>query len=201
MQRYLKGTFILIFIFVAMFGLGLYTNVIKLPLINEFDVQYVANFDDDRVLLGASHNVFVAKVLKKIGQRDYGYGPASLFEVQIIKNIKGNLSGNVMVLQQAGYKNGILNITKGDSLLEPSKTYLLATRYNNENNWYTVTSHPNGKKLISEDYSLGISKLEELANKDLKVIKFIEAYKNEIPLVIDIKNNNARNSYKSLYSN
>lgn len=196
-------------VLIAVFSIGLYTNIIKLPITKTVSPQYIADFTDDRILMGASHNVFIGKVIKQVGDKSLGGTPETQFTVDVLLNIKGNLQGEVMVNQSGGYKNGILylvsdgdivtsEIKDGDELLTPGSTYLFATRYNSAENWYTLISHPSGKKLISRDKVLDKIQLETLAKSDERTKKLQEAYKNEIPLDIDVKNNNTRNSYQLL---
>jgi hypothetical protein len=66
------------------------------PPIVKFDPIYSYSLADDRVLVGASHDVSVGKVLARVGTRmlDLGEGnsvPISQFTVEPIFNIKGNL--------------------------------------------------------------------------------------------------------------
>lgn len=194
---------------VGVLAVGLHTNIIKLPIERGIYLSYVADFSDNRVLVGASHNVFVAKVLEQSGTKDTGIGPETQFEVQVVFNIKGNLSGKVTVDQEGGYKNGVLYLVyegdavfpstqQGDALLKPGSTYLFTSRYDEKENWYTLISHPNGRKLISRDANLSTTQLLTLAQNDEKVIALQAAYINEILLDADIKNNNTRNSYQSL---
>jgi dCTP deaminase len=121
---------------------------------------------------------------------------------------------NFVVNQEGGYQNGILYLVHGgdvvhpagignnqeedDQLLQVGSTYLFAARYYEQKDWYTITSHPNGRKLISSDSNLDKVTLENLAKNDEKVLKLQEAYKHEILLESDVKNNNTRNSYQSL---
>jgi len=200
-------------IIVTVLGVGLYTNTIKLPIEREIRPQYVANFNDDRVLMGASHNVFVGKVIREVGARDAEVGPETQFEVEVVLNVKGDLQGTVVVNQLGGYRNGILYtvVNEGDvvvagtddknSLLQPGFTYLFATRYNDDKNWYTLNSHPNAMKLISQDKGVAIEQLRELAVDDEKIRKLQNAYKSEVLLDDDIRANNTRNSYRSLNEN
>jgi hypothetical protein len=193
---------------IAIIGVGLYTNIIKLPLTKEIHVQYAADFNDNKVLMGAAHNVFIGKVIKQVGVKEIGSGPETQFEVDIVSNIKGGLQGSIVVNQQGGYKNGILYLVDGgdvlrssddhiDTLLQPGSTYLFATRYNEGENWYTIIAHPNSKKLLSNDGGLDKGRLQILAEQDEKFVALSEAYKHEIPLESDVRENNLRNSYQS----
>lgn len=186
---------------VGILSVGLYINIIQSPTENKIYNQFISGLDDDRIMIGASHHVFVAKIIKEIGTKDIGIGPETQFEVEIVNNIKGNLKGKVIVNQQAGYKDGILYAPHGIFMIKVGETYLFATRYNEDQNWHTISSHLNGKKLISKNDNLTIVELRDLSENDEKVIKFREAYKNEILLEYDVKANNTKNSYKSLQEN
>ncbi len=192
------------------FGLALHNNVIKLPIERFNDPQDIVDFRDDKLLMGATHNVFVGKVLKQVGTKDRGAGPETQFSVDVVSNLKGNLTGTVTVNQFGGYKDGILYVMdsdisvpvstqgRGDRLLEPGKTYLFASRYSDVENWYTIVSHPNARKLISSDKSLSMKQLQLLVHKDPRVAQLQEAYKNEVLFGVDVKTSNTRNSYQSL---
>src|SRR6267154_990346 len=56
------------------------------PPVKEVEMQYAADFSNDAVLVGASHNIFTAKVLQQIGTKDLGDGPETQFLVEIIEN-------------------------------------------------------------------------------------------------------------------
>lgn len=196
-------------ILALVFVLGISLNIIKLPVEREIHLQYVADFSDNKVLMGASHNVFVGKVLKQTGNLDTGIGPETQYSVEVIYNIKGDLTGAVTVNQQGGYKNGVLYLVhngdvlvegteNADALLKTGSTYLFTSRYDDKHGWHMLISHPNGRKLISQDSSLSTSQLLELAKSDQKVLALQEAYKYEVLLEADVLNNNTRNSYNSL---
>lgn len=197
----------------TIFGAALHNNIIKLPIEAEMDVQYAADFRDDKILVGASHNVFVGKVIKQVGTKSLGFGPETQFEVEVIHNIKGDLQKKVVLEQFGGYENGILylvhggdvlgpdktGVEKGDPLLKVGSTYVFATRYNASENWHTISIPPFDKKLISENSKLSNSELKVLALKDPRVMQLQEAYKNEVLFDGDVKTNNTRNSYVSTH--
>ncbi len=182
---------------ISMFSIGLRTNVIKLPIQRTIEVQFIPGLEDDRIMMGVAHNVFVGTVIKQVGNADTGLGVSTQFEVAVVYNVKGSLSGTVTVDQQGGYENGILYLVEDDPMLQQGSTYLLTTRYDEQQRWYTVSAHPNGRKLISQDQNLRSDQLLQLSQQDSKVRLLQEAYKKEILLDVDIKTRNTRNSYQS----
>jgi len=172
-----------------------------LPSVGTF-LSYPADFSNNQNLIGGASNVFVAKVIAQTGNKETSVGPRTQYSVEIIQNIKGDLSGIVTLDQLGGYKNGQL-VTVEDAtlegyLLQPGATYLLATRYNEQENWYTLNPHPNASKLLSSDANLDKKELKALVDKDAKVKSLEAAYPNEHLLDADIAHNNTRNNYKSL---
>lgn len=164
------------------------------------DAQYAADFSDDKILMGASHNVFVGKVIRQSGTKERGIGPETQFEVVVIDNIKGDLHGVITVDQQGGYKDGTLYVVGDDTvspakdgsgyLLQPGSTYLFATRYNPTEHWYTLNSYPTASKLLSTDAGAQDASLRTLAEADLRVQQLRVAYPNEILMSADVAHNN-----------
>jgi hypothetical protein len=136
--HYLVLSFIIV---VGLAGIGLRTNVIKLPIIKKGVLGQLAyNPNDNKELVGIASNIFVGKILRQIGTGKDDLGSLyTQFEVETIDNIKGNLTNTVTVTQMAGYKNGILYTMEEDGdglveltdkkndilLLQPGSTYLM----------------------------------------------------------------------------
>ena len=179
----------------------------------EIDPVYAVNFSDDRILVGASHNIFVGKVIKQIGTKLGGMNPETQFAVQIVSNIKGALDGVASVNQEGGYENGVLYVIDPNSdiptsvdatsskgyFLQIGSTYLFATRYDSTDNSYTLNSFSGASKLLSSDAASDISQLQELASNDPRVQQLEAAYSHEILLAADVAHNNTLNSYASLH--
>lgn len=171
---------------------------------------YAADMADDAALIGASHNVFVGKVVRQVGTKERGMGPETQFEVEVINNIKGDLTGTVVVDQMGGYKGGTLYVVEGGDtvlpgndaqyLLQPGSTYVLATRYNEEENWHTLNSYPTARKLLSRDSGAEATHLRSVAKKDARVQELTAAYPHEKVIDADTKHNNARNNYREFKS-
>ncbi|MCE9548793.1 hypothetical protein K8Q98_00095 [Candidatus Nomurabacteria bacterium] len=169
---------------------------------------YVADFSNDEVLVGASHNIFVGKIVGQAGSKERGIGPETQLQVEVIENIKGKLEGQVTVSQQGGYKDGILYVVgegrdalkkdgENSFLLKEGSTYLLATRYNEKENWHTLNSFPSASKLITSKNISG-KELRNIARSDPRVNQLKQAYPYEVLLEADIKSGKTLNSYKSL---
>jgi hypothetical protein len=209
-KKYISKVIIGGFLLVFVLSLGLYTNIIKLPIVREMQTGYAANFEDDRILMGASHYVFVGKVIEQTGTENRGRIPETQFRVSVIYNIKGSLNGDITVNQPGGYRNGMLYlIHSGDvmapdknntsiKLIQPGSTYLFVSRINEEEGWLTLNTHFNALKLLSANKDLSSMELKNIAADDDKVKEFQEAYVNEILLDADISHGNTINAYSAI---
>jgi|GEM_PF-2273300 len=169
------------------------------PVIIKIHDLYPVNLSDDRLLMGASHNVFVAKVIRKIGNKRKFTSPETQFEVGGVSSIKGNLQGTIIVDQEGGYENGALYyVEDGAPLLQPGSTYLLSARYDSQENWYELISFLSAWKLLNQDASLTATQLQTLVQNDPRVQQLEAIYPNEILLQADIAHNTTLNSYQSL---
>jgi hypothetical protein len=159
----------------------------------------MADVTQDTILLGASHNVFVGKVLAQTGTTENAAGPRTQYSVEVLSNIKGNLDGIVTAEQEGGFADGVLySIEDAFPMLEPGSTYILAARYNEPANAYTIIANKNAGKLLSSDSALDKKDIKVLLDKDKKIKSLEVAYANEVLLDADIAHNNTRNSFQSL---
>lgn len=172
---------------------GLYAAMVytaKSPGAGLLEGRYVADFSGDRKVIGAAQNVFVAKITKLV-EHTYmgGVFPVTVYEAEVIHNIKGNLEGTVPVIQLAGYvetEEGPVPTSfsgRDVRLLQPGEVYLLATDYEEEHvkPWsYVINDHPNGSHLLSSDGSLDKAALGRLTASHAKVKAWEKAYQNEI---------------------
>lgn len=168
---------------------------------------YAADFSNDQILVGASHNIFIGRVIAKIGNKERGIGPETQYQVEVLHSLKGDLTDYVTLNQRGGFSDGTLYVygdeekdttpEDGDSeyLLTPGYTYLFATRFNETENWHTLNTYPTARKLLSKQMKTG----EELSNlkNDSRVIALTDAYEKEILLSADVKQRNTLNSYKT----
>jgi len=139
------------------------------------------NVTDDRELVGFADNVFIGKVIAQTGNKSntapagkVGFSPQTQFSVEVLENIKGNLSGIIIVSQYGGYKekNGInrLVLMDGDELLEPGNPHLFATRFNDIDGWHTIVINNYGDLPV----------MDQTDHKN-KVERFKKAFSQEIP--------------------
>jgi len=175
---------------ISVFGMGLYTNTIKLPITYEMQSQWTEDMATYEGTMVAADNVFVGKVIKQVGTQSLYEDPGTLFEVEIISNVKGDLQGTTIVCQRGGYKNGVLyrstdDITiisdgpvkeKDNGLMKEGETYLFVTRYSPKENNYFVLASPKGTEILSKDKNLDKAALKSLYEKDERYIKLKEAY-------------------------
>lgn len=154
------------------------------------DSVYPVDFSDDRILVGASDNVFVGEVLEETGTKDTGIGIETQFKVRVLKNIKGQLPQEITLDQLGGYSNGVLHVVDiefgneeaaKEYMLQSGQTYILATRANKEQNWHTLISYPSAKSRIAEI----VSKSEESFSSNERVQTLSAAYLHEVPFVFD----------------
>lgn len=104
-------------------------------------VSHVADFSDTRRLTGFADNVFIGRVLEQTGTHSPdGVLPETLFKVDVIRSLKGSLSGTVAVNQQGGFsaEENALILIEEDGLLETGKVYMFATKTGGDGAWQTL---------------------------------------------------------------
>lgn len=88
----------------------------------------------DEVLMDFADNVFVGRVVEKVGYVPPSEGvpplPKTRFAVQVERNIKGSLSGTVVVVQEGGCdpRYGRVVLVNNDALLEPGQEAVFSTK-------------------------------------------------------------------------
>lgn len=176
----------------------LHVNIIKLPLERAMHARYIDGLADDRVFVGAMHNIFVAKVVRTVGQTVSENAPITTqFEVEIVTNIKGELSGKMIISQEGGYQNGIFYSMEGQKLMQAGSTYIMSARTDGQGT-YLVSSYPRGLILLSKNAELTVVQLSDLSAASADVLALKIAYTQEIPYQVDVDNAFNLNSYSSL---
>ena len=114
--------------------------------------------EDIRKVVGASNHIFVGRVVAVVGRKGIptsGPGnefiPQTQFSVEVLENIKGELSGTVTVNQMGGTDaSGAVVVVEGDTLLEVGKTYLLATWHSSDDGWYSIVAEGYGNVQVED---------------------------------------------------
>lgn len=179
---------------IIVLGLGLYTNMIKLPITGSISIiDYTSDVASYEGVIKASDNVFVGKVKKQVGTKStYADSPDTQFAVEVIDNLKGELRGTVVVSQAGGYRYGMINrIADGikcapddptgednNGLMREGETYLFVTSYGKKEDSYFAHSFPHSTKLLSRDKNMSVTALKSLYGNDERFTNLQEAYRN-----------------------
>ena len=89
---------------------------------------------DDEKLVDFADNVFVGRVIERVGYEPPSENspplPQTLFAVKVEKNLKGSLSGTVVVAQDGGCdpRYGRIVLVNNDALLRPDQEVVFSTR-------------------------------------------------------------------------
>lgn len=164
--------------------------------------DYVMNVDNKEEVVGNSENVFIAKVLKKQSSISVSNNPRTQFEVEILKNIKGELHGTAMINQSVGYGidpqgNKYLELEEGQEFLEEGSTYLFATLYEEELDWHNPIPVYGEIKLDSSNNINSINQLNSDIQNNL-INEYEMAFKNQKPseLLLDMYEDTLINGYE-----
>ena len=88
---------------------------------------------DDETLTAFADNVFVGRVIERVGHEPPSENapplPQTLFAVEVEQNIKGSLSGTVVVAQEGGCdpRYGRVVLVNNDALLQPGQEVVFST--------------------------------------------------------------------------
>lgn len=152
------------------FQIGTSRSATTRPLrIESVEFTAVADFSDDRRLVGFAEDVFFGEVLDSGRTSNRDQLPETDFKVKVVETIKGDAAGAVTVTQQGGYiaERNELRLMEGDSLLEAGKVYLFATR-----------SDPKGRHFLVPGF--GDVKVASKAHRDELRRRATEAKHREI---------------------
>ena len=129
---------------------------------------------DDRHLVRFADNVFVGRVVGRVGYRPPSEStsplPQSLFAVKVEKNIKGSLSGTVVVVQEGGCdpRYGRVVLVNNDPLLKPGQEAVFSTRKQSpESPHFIVGSNYGDVRVSTEEQEAKVVARFENARKEL----------------------------------
>lgn len=151
--------------------------------------EYAFNVGDTRALTSWADNVFVAKVVAKVGEEPRTRSPQTQYSASIVTSLKGTLSGSIIINQAGvGYAEGKLFVREGDLVrptddtvnpddvfLKPGGLYIFAAGYDDKKNWYTISAPPYDRKLIAVEEELSVADAINLSKQNPRVQEFITA--------------------------
>jgi hypothetical protein len=167
--------------------------------------RFEFDWSDSKALVGAQGNILVGRVMEKVGEgatwsRNTDR-PHTLFDVEVIYNVKGNPRGVIRVMQNGISVGDMVRVIRsGDPpeeimmnsdsslLLKPGHTYLLFLGYDSMRSRYFLEYSPRLQREISDDNALTSEKLNELARRDERVYELLAAYVNEVPIRANVLN-------------
>ncbi len=155
-----KATLAILLLAIA--GVGTYVALSSSTSKTAVSSSYGFEVRDERQLVGDADNVFVGRVVDQVSSEPLpGVGegpdlPRTQFSVEVKKNIKGNLRNTVTVSQSGGKikQNGNTVVVEEGSLLKPGEKYLLVTKYNEQQDYYQITTPGYGNILIKNKSDL-----------------------------------------------
>lgn len=166
-------------------AVGLLFKTFQLPSKSWITREIVADFSDDRLLVGFAENVFLATIGQRVSDRDMSGTPATQFSAQVLTNLKGDLSGEIVVSQVP--EDDVIEIESDGSYRHPhplqrGATYILATSYDTQRNQHTLLPHFNAHILVSNEPSIDAEQLNRMLLSSLRYAELNEALKHQITL-------------------
>ncbi|SIH24903.1 Uncharacterised protein [Mycobacteroides abscessus subsp. abscessus] len=113
--------------------------------------EYTAQVHNRGTFVDLADNVFVGTVEAPDGQHIEGRDIFSLFKVQVLTNLKGQLSGQITVSQVGGVFKGRECLQNDDEILNPGKSYLFTTVYSKNIDKHFVAASNYGDIELSAD--------------------------------------------------
>ena len=104
---------------------------------------WATDMSDDKKLAGIVGNIWFGQVIEETGKLENKEDvPATYYEISVLENLKGNLSGKVPVEQQGvDFADGTkFRITGDAELLEPGHSYLFATSLDDITGYHVIVS-------------------------------------------------------------
>lgn len=114
--------------------------------------SYAFDPNQKEQLVGFSSNVFIGTIVKKEKEIQDKPMPVSVYTVSVDENIKGELMGEVKVLQRIGYdEKGKAEVKyEGDNYLTEGEQYLFTTNVNNKFGGYIISMPVYGNTILNE---------------------------------------------------
>ena len=134
-------------------------------------MHYDYDVYDERRLIGIAENVFLGRVVSKIGENpvktsipDDPGRPFAQFHVEVLEPIKRSgprpleAGDGAVVSQEGGHKRGDVYVLVGeacgkeerDEPLEPGREYVFATYWDGGLGWHALSAQPAGDRPVEE---------------------------------------------------
>ncbi|WP_147143056.1 hypothetical protein [Nocardia ninae] len=98
----------------------------------------VIDRNNPAAVAGAATDIFFGQVVESIGSTERRGQLESQFTIEVSERLKGKAAGRVTVNQRGGLKDRTVVVELGDELLVLGQSYLIAARFSNEEDWYTL---------------------------------------------------------------
>ena len=103
-----------------------------------FESSSVFDTSNPAALAGFATDVFFGVVVESIGSTERRGQLETQFSVKVTDKLKGNAVDQVTVNQRGGLKDNVVYLESGDELLVLGQQYLIAAKYNEQEDWYTL---------------------------------------------------------------
>lgn len=113
------------------------------------EAAYVIDVEDPRQVAGFADAIFVGTVVEQVATTTRIAIPETQFTVDVSEVLAGEVADTVVVNQQGGVdpSTGETVLLEEDPLIQVGRTYLLATRYNAELDFYTLVPQTGHEEL------------------------------------------------------
>ncbi|MEV6559973.1 hypothetical protein AB0M22_29925 [Nocardia sp. NPDC051756] len=108
------------------------------PSTSYLNSSSVIDRDNPAAVAGAATDIFFAQVVESMGSTERRGQLESQFGMEVTERLKGAATGRVTVNQRGGLKDRTVVVENGDELLVMGQSYLIAARYSEDQDWYTL---------------------------------------------------------------
>jgi hypothetical protein len=115
------------------------------------EAEFLPAVSDMRFIAGNSDDIFVGKVIGQSGTRVKRTGPQTQFNVKVLETLKGDVTGQMVVNQDGGVKDGSLCLVNKDPLLSVGAAYLFSTTHGPGTTWYPIIAPGYGDIKLSPE--------------------------------------------------
>lgn len=118
---------------------------------------YTDNVTNQNKFVHGAQNIFVGKVAKESGQHIEKRDIYTLFKVDVMQNIKGNLSGEINLAQFGGRVDGHECLQNSDPLLSTDAVYVFVTKYSPNIDMHFIAASGYGDLRLTGDEAVAVA--------------------------------------------